>query len=177
MENIPPIALRRNNLTQPLSHRLRKRWERSLHSNFHSFKRTKCHVCQELCTCTRSQIHKRFVHTREHLFAIEVLEHFVESVFSTTLETVSYECGGPAEEDPAHAFSFVDQFPGLGIGFIEVGVDLSTGFDNIEGCDCSVGWAAGLGYFISWKFAIRRRQEGDEPMIPPSAHAAKYFPL
>jgi hypothetical protein len=59
------------------------------------------------------------------------------------LETVSYECGGPAEEDPAHALSFVDQFPGLSIGFIEVGVDLSSGLDDIEGGNRRVGWAAG----------------------------------
>jgi hypothetical protein len=143
MENIPPIALRRNNLTQPLSHCLREGWERSLHSNFHRFKRTKCHVCQELCTCTRPKIHKRFVYTWEHMFTIEVLEHFIKSVFSTTLETVSYECGGPAEEDPAHALSFVDQFPGLSIGFIEVGVDLSPCLDDIEGGNRGVGWAAG----------------------------------
>jgi hypothetical protein len=143
MENIPPIALRRNNLTQPLSHRLRKGWERSLHSNFHRFKWTKCHVCEKLRTRRSSKIHNRFVYTREHLFTIEVLEHFIESVFSTTLETVSYECGGPAEEDSAHALGFVDQLPGLGIGFIEVGVDLSPGLDDIEGGNRSVSWATG----------------------------------
>ena len=48
-----------------------------------------------------------------------MLEHFVEAVFARALEAVADEGGGPAEEDAAEPFGFVDLRPCLDVGFVE----------------------------------------------------------
>jgi hypothetical protein len=140
---IPRIAFLLNNLAKSLLHRVRKRRKRSLHPDLDSLKRTKRKISQELSTRTTGQEDSRLIGIGEQLLAIGVFEHLIEPIFSTTLETISHERGGPAEKHPAQALDLVDGFPGAEVGFIEVGIDLAAAFYEIEGCNGCVGWAAG----------------------------------
>jgi hypothetical protein len=51
------------------------------------------------------------------------------------LEGVADEGGGPAEEDAAEAFGFVDAAPGGEVGGVDFGVDLAAAFDLCITCE------------------------------------------
>lgn len=171
---IPSNALLLDHLAHSLPQSTGKRWQGSLHPNLDALKRTQRNIRQELRTGTRTQKHHRLVHVGEEFLSIQILEHFVESVLSSSLQRVAHERGRPAEENPAEPFTFVNLGPGLEIGFIKRRIDLPTGFHEIEGCDGRVGWAAGCARGLAWQYANER---GAEPEIPPMPHARKYFPL
>jgi hypothetical protein len=71
------------------------------------------------------------------------LEHLIRSVLSSTLESISHESWTPSCEDPTQTLSLVDLRPRLEVGGIELAIDLSAAFDEIERCDGCVGGTAG----------------------------------
>jgi hypothetical protein len=77
----------------------------------------------------------------EQLVTIEVLEDFIESVLSTTLETVADKRWRPSEEDTTKTLSSVNGLPRSNVGCVELGIDLATTFYQIKGSDGSMGWS------------------------------------
>lgn len=61
------------------------------------------------------------------------------------MEGVADEGWGPASEYSTETFLLEDCSPGLDVGFVEVGIDLTAAFDEVEGGNCCVSWSA------SWK--------------------------
>lgn len=74
-----------------------------------------------------------------------MLEVLVETVFPGALEGVAQEGGRPAEEDAAEAFFGEDGAPCGDVGCVDLGVDLTTALDEIEGRYGGVGWSCGRG--------------------------------
>lgn len=130
-----PNALLRRHLAPPFPQRARERRNRRLHPHFDRLKGTQCEIGEELCRRRRREVDDRLVRVREEFVAVGVLEHLVETVFAGALEGVADEGGGPAEEDAAEAFGFVDGAPGADVGGVDFRVDLAAAFDQVEGRD------------------------------------------
>lgn len=130
----PRGALLTRDLAPSFSHSRRIRRQGCLHADLDRLKRTQRHIGEELCRGGRAEVHNGLGSVGKQLVAIEVLEDFVEAVLAGSLEGVADEGGGPAEEDAAEAFFAVDGSPGRDVGAVNVGVDLATTFDEIEGC-------------------------------------------
>lgn len=112
-----------------------------MHTDFDSFKRTERHIREEFCAGAGAEVDECPVRVGEELFAVPVLEHFIETVFTGSLERIPDKSGRPAEEDSANSFFREDGAPRGEVGFVDVGVDLAAAFDEIEGCDSGVCWA------------------------------------
>lgn len=123
-----PIPLLTHNLSPPFSHRIRKRRQRRLHPHLDRFKRAEGQVGKEFSAGGGAKIDDCFVGVGEHLVAVEVLEDFVEAVFAGALEGVADVGGRPAEEDAAETLFGVDGSPGLEVGRVDFGVDLTAAF-------------------------------------------------
>lgn len=116
-------------------------WQGGLHTDFDSLQRAQSHIREEFGAGAGAEVDECAVRVGEELFAVPVLEHFVETVFTSSLEGVANKCGRPAEEDAADTFFCEDGAPGGDVGFVDVGVDLAAAFDEVEGCDGCVSWA------------------------------------
>jgi hypothetical protein len=149
-KHLPAISLFSNDLGPSFSQTMCERRQGSLHPNLNRLKRAECNIRKELCTRTSSQIYDCLVRIWEYPFAIRVFEDLVESIFSTTLQTIPNERWCPAEEDTSDTFSTVDGTPGSDSGFVPRGIDLSTAFYKIERGDGGVGWTAGWEKIISF---------------------------
>ena len=69
---------------------------------------------------------------------VELLEELVASVFEGTLSRVAEESWGPSSVDSSKSFGSSDLAPGLEVTCVHLGIDLTTTFYQIEGCDGSV---------------------------------------
>lgn len=70
---------------------------------------------------------------------IQVLEVFVEAIFAGALHRVTNEGWTPTSEDTSKPFTSVDLAPRLQVALIQIRVDLSSAFDEIEGSHGGVG--------------------------------------
>lgn len=116
-----------------------------MHTDFDSFQRTQSHIREKLSTGAGAEVDECSVRVGEELFAVPILEYFIQTVFTGSLEGVSHKCRGPAEEDASDTFLCEDGAPGGHVGFVDVGVDLAAAFDEVEGCDGCVCWAFVVG--------------------------------
>jgi hypothetical protein len=66
--------------------------------------------------------------------AVQVFEVFVEAVLSGALQGVADEGRGPAEKDAADAFFGDDGAPCGQVGGVDLGVDLSSAFYEVQWC-------------------------------------------
>ena len=125
-----------------------RRWHSGLHADLDCFERAKTDVRNELGRGRSSQVKSGFV-LLSSLFtcelAVEVLEVFVEAVFARALYRVTEKGWTEACEDTAETFSPCNDSPGLEIALVELRVDLTTAFDEIEGSDCGVCDTLGSG--------------------------------
>ena len=89
----------------------------------------------------------------EHLVAVQVLEVFIETVFTGALERVAHESRRPAEEDASDSFLGEDCAPCGEVGGVDLGIDLAPAFNEVEGRYSRVGrsWGRSLGW---WKYSI-----------------------
>ena len=124
-------TLLRRHFSPTLPQRPREGRQRRLHADFDGFERTEGNVGEELGRGGGAEVDEGFVRVGEELVAVEVLEDFVEAVFSCALEGVADEGGGPAEEDAAEAFGGVDGAPGGEVGAVDFGVDLAAALDLV----------------------------------------------
>lgn len=112
-----------------------------MHTDFDSLKRAESHIRKEFCTGAGAEVDECAVRVGEKLLAIPVLEYFVESVFTGTLEGVADKGGRPTKKDAANTFLCENRAPGGEVRFIDAGVDLAAAFDEVERCDGCVCWA------------------------------------
>jgi hypothetical protein len=181
----PGIPLLLHDLPPTLPQRTRIRRQRSLHPDLNRLKRAQKDIRQKLGASARAQIHDRLVHVGKQVVAVQVLEDLVEAILPRALEGVADEGRGPAEEDAAEPFLAEDGGPGLEVGFVEIGIDLAAGFDEVEGCDRGVCWAAGWWWgkscvlAFACGFCVDMARAGgygcNLPIIPPNVQAAKYL--
>lgn len=139
-DSLPSVALLLNDLAHTLSQRMCEWWQSCLHSHLDSLKRTERNIGKELRTGTGSQENHGLVGIWKVLVAIQVLEDLVETVLSTTLETVTDECRRPSEEYSTKSLSLVDALPSANVGLVEGGVDLTSAFYKIKRGNGCVGW-------------------------------------
>lgn len=118
-----------------------------MHAYFDCLKWAESHIREEFCTGAGAKVDECAVCVGEELFAVPVLEHFVQTIFTGSLEGVAHESRGPAEKYAADPFLCEDGAPGGEVGFVDVGVDLTAAFYEVEGCDGCVCWAFSS---ISW---------------------------
>lgn len=147
-----------------------------MHADLEGFEGAEEEVGDEFCGGGGSEEDERLGGVGEEFLAVVVFECFVGSVFAGSLEGVADEGGGPACEDAAEAFLFEDCAPGLGVGFVEGGIDLTAAFYEVEGGYGCVGWSAGW-MEMEVSFQQPMRCEGRDwlyiPMMPPNVQAAK----
>lgn len=124
----PPDPLLLRHLPPPFPQRAREGGDRRLHAHFDGLEGAEGQVGEEFGGCGRGEVDDCFVGVGEEGVAVGVLEDFVEAVFAGALEGVADEGGGPAEEDAAEAFGFVDAAPGAHVGGVDFRVDLAAAF-------------------------------------------------
>lgn len=122
---------------------MRKRRQCRLHAHLDGLHRTEGHISEEFGRGTGAKEDDGAVRIREELVSVEVFEVLVEAVFTGALEGVADKGWGPAEEDAAEAFFRYDGAPCGEVGGVDLGVDLTAAFYEIEGSDGCVGWACG----------------------------------
>ena len=137
----PAHTLFRNKPSPSLPHGIRIRRQRRLHAHLDRLERTQGHISEELCGRAGAEEDHGAVGVREQVVAVQVLEVLVEAVLASALERVADESGRPAEEHAAQALLGEDGTPGGDVGGVDLGVDLSAAFDQVEGCDGGVGWS------------------------------------
>jgi hypothetical protein len=118
-----------------------RRRHRGLHTDLDRFEGAKTNIGNELGGGRSGQVKSRLVLLGSFFagqLTVEVLEVFVEAVFARSLHRVPKEGRAEASEDTAEPFSPCNDSPGLEIALVELGIDLATAFDKIEGSDCSV---------------------------------------
>ena len=106
-----------------------------LHTDFDSFEGTETNVGDEFCRSRTCKVDCGLVLLRIFFagqLRVEVFEVLVEPVFGGSLHRVPEEGWGPTCEDPTNTFSAANQTPGLDVALVQVGIDLSTTFDQIE---------------------------------------------
>ena len=114
-----------------------------LHTDLDGFEGTEQDIGEEFGGGGCTEEDESTIHVWCEIVAVDMLEDFVETVFSQTLEGVADECWRPAEENTAETtFGAVDGFPAFEVGFVDGVVDLAATFDEIEGGHGSVGWTA-----------------------------------
>lgn len=72
-----------------------------------------------------------------------LLEEFVETVLTSTLERVTNNGSTKTSENTTETLGSNDRSPGLKVTGVERGVYLSAALDKIKGSDSSVGRTAG----------------------------------
>jgi len=142
----PTGPLLRDHLAPPFAEAMGVRRQCRLHPHLDGLERTQRHIREELGACGRREVHDGSVRGGEDLFAVQVLEHFVEPIFPSALQSVADECGTGAEEDALEALLGHDGAPGGEVGGIHLRVDLTPAFDLDEGSaartksDCWLRW-------------------------------------
>lgn len=131
---MPAVALLSDNLAPTLPQAPSERRQRRLHPDLDRLKRTQEDVSNKLCARRSSEKQHGLVDVGKELLAIVILEDFVEPIFAGALKRVSDEGRGPTEEYPPEALFGVDCAPGLHVGRVDFGVDLTTALDEIERC-------------------------------------------
>jgi hypothetical protein len=99
--DIPSDTFSRSNLIPSFKCSTRERRNGRLHSNFDSFPRTQEHIGEEFSRGRGSQVKCRSIFMGSFLtddIRVFLLEEFVETVFSSSLEGVSDECWAPTCE-------------------------------------------------------------------------------
>lgn len=139
----PCVALFSYDFAPPFAQRGGVGRERGLHADFDGFEGAEEDVGDELGGRGCAEVDDGFGAGGEEFLPVVVFEYFVGAVFAGPLEAVPDEGRCPAEEDTPQAFAAVDGGPGLEVGFVDFGVDLPAAFDEVEGRDGGVGWAAG----------------------------------
>jgi hypothetical protein len=76
---------------------------------------------------------------------IDILEHFVETEFTQTLEGVSDKGGGETEGETSVTFSSLDGGEGVTEVLVQTRVNLHSALDDIKRADGSVGKTTGQG--------------------------------
>lgn len=99
-----------------------------MHADFDRFEWAEEDIGYELCCRAGSKVDDRFGCVWEELLAVVVLEDFVGSIFTGALERVANKCWGPAEKDAADTLFSSNFAPGLEVGLVDVGIDLTTAF-------------------------------------------------
>jgi len=136
------VALLSHDLAPALAQATGERRQRGLHADLDGLERTKEDIGDELSSRRSSQVHDGLVHSREQLLAVVVLEDLVRAVLARTLERVSDEGWRPTEENTANTLGARDLGPGLDVGAVDLGVDLTTAFYEIQRGDGCVSWTA-----------------------------------
>lgn len=134
--------------------------ERRLHAHLDGLEGAEEDVGDELGGRGCAQVDEGRVGIGEGALAVEVLEDFVEAVLARALKGVADKGGRPAEDcagglvfvtrlrseedrtNATHALLGGNGAPCLHIALVDVGVDLTSAFDQVEGRDCCVGGAA-----------------------------------
>jgi hypothetical protein len=119
-------------------HRARSERRHSrLHSNFDGFKRTETNVSEELSRSGTSEIDPSLVLDRSlgsSQIGVELFEELVASVFERALNAVAEESGRATGVDATDAVCFDDLTPAVQVASVELCIDLTTTFDEIERC-------------------------------------------
>ena len=115
-----------------------------LHADLDSFEWTKANIGDEFGRGRGSKVEQGLV-LSSILFTndagVGMLEVLVEAVLACTLNRIPDEGWTPTSEDTADAFSTTNLAPGLEVALVQVGIDLSSAFDKIKGCDCCMSCA------------------------------------
>lgn len=118
------------------------RWNRCLHADLDSFKWAETKIGEKLSGSRGGQEETGLVFFGvffSHKLGIEMLEELISSIFDTTLDGVTSESRTPASKDSSDTLSPPNLSPGLEIALVEIGVDLTSALDKIEGsngCMC-----------------------------------------
>ena len=124
----PSYPLLRRDFAPALSQGMRKRGQSCLHAHLDCLKRAKGEIGEKLGGGRCSEIDEGFVGIGEHVVAVDMLKDLVEAILTGALEGVADKRWGPAEEHPTDAFCGVDGAPGLDIGAVEFGINLTAAF-------------------------------------------------
>lgn len=111
------------------------RWNRCLHADLDRLEGAETNIGEKLGGSRGSQVETGLVFFGvlfSHKLGIEVLEVFISSVFETTLNGVTGECGTPASKYSSHTLSPADLSPGFKITLVEIRIDLTSTLDEIE---------------------------------------------
>ena len=122
------IPFLRNNLAPAFTKIVCKRRQCSLHADLEGLEGAQEQIGNGLSSGRSTEVNDGFVGVGEQLLAIGVFEELVGAVLASSLERVSNESGGPAEEDTAESFFTEDCAPGLEIGLVKLAVYLATAF-------------------------------------------------
>lgn len=141
-----------------------------LHADFDGFEGAQEDVGDEFGGGGGAEVDDCLGGVGEEFLAVVVFEDFVGAVFACALEGVADEGWGlggwvlvsieggvgvgdysyPAEEDAANALFCHDGAPCLEVGLVELRIDLTAAFDEIERSDGGVSRATGCEGDVSW---------------------------
>lgn len=117
---------------------------RALHSHLDCFKGAESNVGKEFSRGRGSQVETSLVlvcGVWSGNVAVRLFEVFIPTILESSLDTVSKERWAPTRHNSAKSFSAVNLAPCLEVARVELGIDLSTGLDEIEGRDGSMSEA------------------------------------
>lgn len=144
-------ALLGDNLSDAIKGALVRAGDGTLGAHLDGLKRAERNVGEEFSRRRGGQVQTRLVlggRIGTGNIGVRLFEVFIPTVLEGTLRRVTNQRGAPTGEDAAYALGAVDFAPGLDIALVQLRVDLTASFDEIERGDGGVRETL-LGHLVS----------------------------